>query len=106
VGKAHDRNRYKRLTREAFRRSALKGMRGYDVVLVIKQESPPTQLSSLIDELEALAERLKSGKLALTPPKRGRSGRRSQAKRSASQRRSQRQSAGATPSDSPSTGAR
>lgn len=106
VGKAHDRNRYKRLTREAFRLSELRALRGYELVLVIKQESPPTQLSALIAELEALAERLKSGQLTLNAPKKVRHGRRSQAhKRTSPNHGSRRQNEGATASITPATGA-
>lgn len=69
VGKAHDRNRYKRLTREAFRLSRLRHLKGYDVALVIKQENPPTQLSELMNELNRLAHCLETGELKL-PKKR------------------------------------
>lgn len=56
VGKAHERNRAKRLTREAFRHSPLRAMEGFDLVLIIKQESPPTALAPLIAELAALGD--------------------------------------------------
>jgi ribonuclease P protein component len=56
VGKAHERNRAKRLTREAFRHSPLRVMEGFDLVLIIKQESPPTALAPLIAELAALGD--------------------------------------------------
>ena len=77
VGKAHDRNRYKRLTREAFRQSRLRHLKGYDVVVVIKQGSPPAQLSALIEELERLTTRLEEGSFSVSKPKKKSAGRRS-----------------------------
>lgn len=67
VGKAHERNRYKRLAREAFRRSVLRHMSGVDLVVIIRQESPPQALLPLIDELNRLAEQIKARQSKLTP---------------------------------------
>ena len=57
VGKAHERNRCKRLVREAFRHSELRSMAGFDVVVVVRQESPPRRLDALTGELNKLAQR-------------------------------------------------
>jgi ribonuclease P protein component len=67
VGKAHERNRYKRLAREAFRRSVLRHMSGVDLVVIIRQESPPRALLPLIDEFNRLAEQIKARQSKLTP---------------------------------------
>lgn len=56
VGRAHQRNRIKRLIREAFRQSAVRHMSGFDLVVIAKKESPPRELNAIISELEALCQ--------------------------------------------------
>ena len=55
VGKAHQRNRIKRLIREAFRTSELRHQSGFNLVVIAKKETPPHRLSSLRDELREIA---------------------------------------------------
>ena len=56
VGKAHDRNLWKRLIREAFRRSALRGD-GLDLI-VIPRQGIPARWSSVSESLPQLVRRL------------------------------------------------
>jgi ribonuclease P protein component len=85
VGRAHQRNRIKRLIREAFRQSAVRHMSGFDLVVIAKKESPPRELKTIILELEALCQsglkrgtqprpneqRVSSKKASSTPSKKG-----------------------------------
>ena len=54
VGKAHQRNRIKRLIREAFRHSSLRDAKGFDLVVVAKKENPPQNLSLMVKDLNHL----------------------------------------------------
>ena len=56
LGKAHQRNRIKRLLREAFRQSLLKTTKGFDLLVIAKQENPPIVLAPLIIEMNSLAQ--------------------------------------------------
>jgi ribonuclease P protein component len=58
VGKAHDRNRVKRLVREAFRRHREALPRGLDLVLVARNDRRPEDFEQVVDELITAARRL------------------------------------------------
>ncbi len=58
VGKAHDRNRIKRLIREAFRQSTLRHGHFWDIVVVAKAENPPCDLSAISQDFEYIANKL------------------------------------------------
>lgn len=58
VGKAHVRNRVKRLVREAFRRHRLEMPRGLDLVLVARNDRPPEGYPQVLEELLTAARRL------------------------------------------------
>ena len=60
VGKAYQRNRIKRLIREAFRTSDLRHQNGFNLVVIAKKETPPHQLSSLREELREIASKAQS----------------------------------------------
>lgn len=57
VGKAHDRNRLKRLVREVFRRERLAFPPGIDFVVVAKSDVPPPDFRETRDELLSVARR-------------------------------------------------
>lgn len=52
VGKAHQRNRIKRLMREAFRHSTLRNAQGLDIVVIAKKENPPQSLKNLVETFD------------------------------------------------------
>jgi ribonuclease P protein component len=58
VGKAHDRNRIKRLIREAFRHSTLRHGQFWDIVVVAKAENPPCDFLALCQDFEQIASQL------------------------------------------------
>ncbi len=66
VGKAHDRNRIKRLIREAFRQSTLRHGHFWDIVVVAKAENPPCDLSAISKDFEYIANKLSQKANALT----------------------------------------
>ena len=55
VGRAHQRNRFKRLLREAFRHSELRTMSGFDLSLVAKRTHLIPTRATLISELNWIA---------------------------------------------------
>jgi ribonuclease P protein component len=58
VGKAHVRNRVKRLVREAFRRHRGEMPRGLDLVLVARNDRPADDFRQVVEELIGAARRL------------------------------------------------
>ena len=60
VGRAHFRNRLKRIIREAFRQSELRHKVGLDLVLIAKKETPPQSLKHMIIELNQIFDLAKA----------------------------------------------
>lgn len=60
VGKAHERNRVKRLVREAFRRHRAEIPSGLDIVLVARNDRPPERYAEVVEELVTAARRLQT----------------------------------------------
>ena len=60
VGKAHQRNRIKRLIREAFRTSELRYQKGFNLVVIAKKQTPPCCVHTLKDELHTLLKQAKT----------------------------------------------
>lgn len=81
VGKAHTRNRIKRLLREAFRRQDWPA--GLDLVFVARHEHPADALTDVTHEVADAVVRLRSG----AGRKRSERGRRSRQKRGDGRRR-------------------
>lgn len=54
VGKAHDRNRFKRRVRELFRQGLVPFRVGYDYVVVAKDRAPALDLETLCKEMTGL----------------------------------------------------